>query len=353
MKKGINYKYLNILLILGIIYMVYLMHNLWLGVFGKVISIIFPFVVGFIVAYVLYPILKFLMRKKIPKWLGVFIIVFTILLLVAVTSYFVFPLLFNQTINLLNNIGKVTGSLANNYDIDMSDINSIISKYSSKILSGFEKFITDGSLANLLGKSIGYLSKIIISIIAMIYFLIDMPRIRAGFKRIVRSFNLRLYELIVNIDTEITSYLKGLGIFMVIQFVEYTLLFYMAGHPDFLLIGFLACVTTVIPYFGGIITNVIALIIASVVSPKVFILSLIITIVFPNIDGYLISPKIYDKTNKLPPLLTIFAVFAGSALFGFVGIVIAVPITIIILATIKSYKKELSKGFKIVQKKVQ
>ena len=353
MKRSVNYKYLNIMLILCIIYLLYLLRSVWLGVVGKLFSILLPFIIGFVIAYVLYPVLKFLMRKKIPKGFAVFIIMLVLLLTICGTLYFIVPILFNQTINLVNNTSKVISNLANKYSVDMTMVNDLFNKYSSKIISGFGTFITDGSLTNLLGTSIGYISKGLITLIAMIYFLVDMSKIRKELKKIIKKFNTKIYDLIVSIDTEITSYLKGLGIFMIIQFFEYTLLFYLAGHPDFLLIGFLACVTTVIPYFGGIITNVIALIIASVVSPKVFILSLLITIIFPNIDGYLISPKIYDKTNKLPPLLTVFAVFAGSSLFGFIGIVIAVPITIVIMAIVKTYKKEISNSIKIVKNKVQ
>lgn len=139
---------------------------------------------------------------------------------------------------------------------------------------------------------------------------------------------------------------------MIIQFFEYTFLFLIIGHPNFLLLGVLACVTTVIPYFGGLFTNVIALLIASVISPKLFILTLIVTLLFPNIDGYIISPKIYGKTNQLAPLLTIFVVFAGGALLGFTGIVIAVPLTIIISAIIRAYKVEISKKISNIKEKI-
>ena len=178
-----------------------------------------------------------------------------------------------------------------------------------------------------------------------------MPKIRSKIKDFMQKKDKKKFQLIKNIDTEVYSYLKGLGIFMIIQFFEYTFLFLIIGHPNFLLIGVLACITTVIPYFGGIITNLIALVIASVVSPKVFILTLLITIIFPNIDGYVISPKIYGKTNELPAVLTVFVVFAGGALFGFTGIVIAVPLTIILMAIIKTYKPEIEKGFKKIKKK--
>lgn len=98
--------------------------------------------------------------------------------------------------------------------------------------------------------------------------------------------------------------------------------------------------------------NVVALISASVVSTKLLILSLIICLVFPQLDGYLVIPKIYGKTNKVPPLLTIFAVFAGGVLGGMVGIIIALPLTIILLTIYRNYDEEISKKIDDIKEKI-
>lgn len=349
--KSVNYKYLNILLILGIAYLLFLTKDVWLGVVTKIFNISFPFIIAFGIAYVFYPFLKFLIKKGIPKWLSVLIIILSVLLIVGLTTYFVFPLFIDQLINLLSSISKVTSDLGLKYGIDMNTINSYVINLSSKLLESVGTFISSGSLIKVLSGWVDVITKFIIIFIVSIYFLSDMPKIRLKIKDFMKKKDKKKYELIKNIDNEIYSYLKGLGIFMIIQFFEYTLLFLIIGHPNFLLIGILACITTVIPYFGGIITNLIALVIASVISSKLFILTLIITLVFPNIDGYVISPKIYGKTNELPAILTVFVVFAGGALFGFTGIVIAVPLTIILMAIIKAYKPEIEKGFKKIKNK--
>lgn len=352
MKKNVNYKYLNLLLILGVVYLLFLMKNLWLGAVYKIFGIILPFIIAFGISYVLYPFLKFLMDRKIPKIIAIFIIIATVLLIVGLTTYYVVPLFFNQLVNLLTNLGKFSTDIATKYGVDTKMINDTINQYSAKIIRAIGEVLSSGSIFGILSKSVDYLSKFIIIFIVSVYFLADMPNIRRKLKNYLFKTSKKKYHLISNIDKEITSYLKGLGIFMVIQFFEYTFLFLIIGHPNFLLLGVLACITTVIPYFGGIITNVIALLIASVISPKLFVLTLVITFVFPNVDGYIISPKIYGKTNQLPPLLTIFAVFAGGALLGFIGIVIAVPLTIIILSIIRSYKNEISVKIKNVKEKI-
>ena len=343
MSRKINYKYINILIIVCIIYLVYLMNGLWISVLKKVFDILLPFIISFAIAYTLYPILKILMKRKIPKALAVFIIIVSIFLTFGLTFYFALPIFFNQLVNLLSSLSKVLADLANKYSIDTSFANDFINNYSIKIFNVLGDFFSNGSFVGLISDGVNYITRIIIIFIVTIYFLMDMDKIKLKTKEYLLKTNKKRYYVISNMNNEIHSYLKGLLIFMIIQFFEYTFLFFIIGHPNFLLIGFLASITTIIPYFGGLITNIIALIIASVVSPKVFILTLIITIVFPNIDGYIISPKIYGKTNQLPTILSIFAVFTGGALFGFLVIVIAVPLTILIMSLYKTYKDEINK----------
>ena len=123
-------------------------------------------------------------------------------------------------------------------------------------------------------------------------------------------------------DMEITKYLKGLELFMIVQFLEYSFIFFIIGHPNWLILGILASITTVIPYFGGLITNIIALILASVVSTPLLIATTIVCLVFPQLDGYIISPKIYGKTNNVNPLITIVVVSVGGTLLGIGGIIL-------------------------------
>ena len=72
-----------------------------------------------------------------------------------------------------------------------------------------------------------------------------------------------------------------------------------------------------------------------------FILTLIICLVFPNIDGYIISPKIYGKTNNINTMWTIFAVVAGGALFGIVGIMISLPVYIALNCTFNFFREDI------------
>ena len=61
----VNYKYLNVLLLLGNIYLLFLLKNVWMEAVLKIFDILFPFVLGFSLAYVFYPLVK-IINKKIP-----------------------------------------------------------------------------------------------------------------------------------------------------------------------------------------------------------------------------------------------------------------------------------------------
>jgi predicted PurR-regulated permease PerM len=107
------------------------------------------------------------------------------------------------------------------------------------------------------------------------------------------------------------------------------------------MLGTLAALGNLIPYFGGIITNTIAAITAFVISPVLFIKTCIVFMIFSGIDGYVINPLVYGKSNQVHPLIVIISVFAGGILWGILGIVIALPTAIIVIATFKYFKNDL------------
>ena len=139
---------------------------------------------------------------------------------------------------------------------------------------------------------------------------------------------------------------------IVVQLVEYSLLFGIIGHPNWFLLGVLAAVTTVIPYFGGLFTNIIAVILASVRSFPLFIATLVVCLIFPNVDGYVISPRIYGRTSDVNPLIVIMVVSIGGTVANIVGIIAALPVYLLIRTTYNYFKKDLKKGMVIVKRTI-
>ena len=349
--KRVNYKYLNILLLLLIVYVLFLLRSLWIGVFLKVLAILKPFIIAFAMAYALFPFEQWLEKKKIPKPLAVSIIVTILLLFIIVIISLLVPIFTEQLFSFFSSIITFVSDIGNKLDINIEPLKGSLSDIFNKMSQDVGKYISDGAI-NVVNASINFFSNLIIVFVSFIYFLLDMGKIRDNVSLFFMKKGKKTYKLVTEIDYETTQYFKGLFLTIIIQFFEYTLLFYLIGHPNFLLLGILSAISTLIPYFGGFIVNVVAIMIASVISPKLLILTLIIALIFPNIDGYVVSPKVYGKTNNISPLLTIFAVFAGGVLGGFVGILIALPITIIIKTLYKHYKEDISKKIEDIKEKI-
>ena len=351
MENKVNYKLLNILLIVLIICLLYLIRGLWLGIIAKIIAILLPFIVAFAGSYALYPYTKKLENYGLPKWLAMAVIYFIIIGFLILIGITVVPMLYDQTVLFLSNISAVITDISSKYEIDLGVLQQSISTISTDILKGVGSYISSGAI-NILNASISVITNLIIIAAVSVYFLWDMDNIRLGVKKLLKKQKGRMYQYVKRLDIEIDNYFNGLFKTILIQFIEYTIVFKLIGHPNYLILSILAAVTTIIPYFGGLLVNILAVIIASVVSTKLLILTIIVCLICPNIDGYIIAPKVYGKTNQLPALVNIFAVFAGGILAGFWGIVISLPVAIIIIATIKFFKEDINNKIVTIKEKI-
>ena len=351
-KDKVNYRLINILLLMLVAYIGVSTIGVWGGIVGYILSLILPFVIAFAIAYALYPFVRFLEKKGVRKQLAVLLIVVAVLLITVSIVSVTLPLVYDQLILFSKMVIEVLQDISSKFDINLGDFQIAISDMLNNTIKRLGQFVSDGTV-DILGKSINILIQVVVIFIVSIYFLVDMDKIRKSVKSFFKRFKNRSYEYIKSLDQEIGHYLKGLALFMIIQLVEYCLVFWIVGHPNWLLLGILASITTIIPYFGGLITNIIAVITASVVSTPVFIGTLVICLIFPQIDGYIISPKIYGKTNNINPLWTIFAVMVGGSIGGFVGIVIALPAFILLHCTYHFFKKDIKQGIGKVKNAIE
>lgn len=350
LKNKFNYKIINLAALMLLLYIGVTNISIWWGILLKCIKVLAPFIVAFAFAYALTPLVRFL-DKKLPRWAALLIVILGSVLILFGIIAITLPLLYDQLKLLIKMLMEVFNNFSDKFNINIGNFEIQVTDYLNEILKSIGN-ITSTTTMDLLGKSFDFLGKFIVGFVGFIYFLMDMNKIRARVKELLLSINKRSFKYIKCMDTEITNYLKGLGIFMVIQLFEYSLLFLIIGHPNWLILGVLACITTVIPYFGGLITNIIAIILASVVSFPLVIATTIICLIFPQLDGYVISPKVYGKTNNVNPLITIMAVSIGGTIAGVPGIIIALPIYLLIRETYHFFKKDLKEGIDKVKESI-
>lgn len=348
LKNKLDYKLVNFALIALIVFLIYQTGNLWTGVLSKIVQIILPFLFAFAIAYALHPFLQKMQDKKIPKWAGITIIVIIILLLISIVGYLITTVMLGQLSSFFGSIMKFINSLQSaDLDFNLVGLETSLSETFKTIISSFGTYVSDGAI-NVIDSSLGFFSNLLIVFASFIYFLIDMDSIREEIKFFFIKKSKKTYNYVKKIDIEMKNYLNGMVQIIVITLIEYTLIYTIIGHPNAILLGFLAAIANLIPYFGGIVVNIIAAITAFVVSPSLLIKTIIVFAILSAVDSYVVNPTVYGKTNKIHPLVTIIALFAGGILFGILGVFISFPLAIIIVTTYNYYKEDITRNIKKV-----
>lgn len=348
LKNRLDYKLINFALVALIVFLIYQTGNLWMGVIDKILQIILPFLFAFAIAYALHPFLKRMQEKNIPKWAGITIIVVAVLFVISLVIYLITTVMFGQLSSFFANIMEFINSLQNtSLDLNLAGLESSLSETFKTIIANFGTYVSDGAI-NVIDSSLGFISSVLIVFASVIYFLIDMDDIREEIKFFFSKRSRKTYNYIKTLDEGMKNYLSGMVQVIVITLVEYTLVYTIIGHPNAILLGFLAAIANLIPYFGGIVVNVIAAITAVVVSPGLLIRTIIVFAILSAVDSYVINPTVYGKTNKFHPLVTIIALFAGGILFGIMGVFISFPLAILVVTTYKYYKEDIARNIKKV-----
>ncbi|MHB1341769.1 MAG: AI-2E family transporter [Coriobacteriia bacterium] len=125
------------------------------------------------------------------------------------------------------------------------------------------------------------------------------------------------------------GYLRGQAIVSGVTAVIVTIGFTILGVPYALVLGLLAGVLNIIPWFGPLIAEVVSAIAAAFVSPWLALGAVLVIVAAQQITDIFITPRVMSEQVDLHPLLVIFSLLAGSTLAGFVGMLLAIPVAAI------------------------
>ncbi len=300
------------------IFLIYSSKDLLVSLFNFISDVITPLLIGFIIAYILYPILKKI--NFIPKLLGIFIIEITLVILIFLFGINIFSLS-EQIIDLISSFNLFVYNLSLKYNFDITFINNIIDVLLDYLIN---TWLLNNPL-HTIELLISFLGKAIIIIISSIYFLIDMDKIINFIEK---------NQLYKKINIEVRKYFNAFSLILLISFIEYGLLYFIIGHDNYFLLGFLASIGNFIPVFGSLIVHIVAYI--TVFQDTSIVPLLVVFLVTSILDNFIINPLIYSKTTKIHPLIIILAILLGNVLFGIIGFLIALPILIIGLTLYKN-----------------
>ena len=320
---------------------------------------IISFLIAFLIAYLFEPIVGRLAKKGIPRWLTSISIIIIFVGLVVLVSVFVFPSIFNQindlSVKAANVVSTATSYLEGRkvtklFDwLGISDQN-LKNIIQTEFLPEVKRFIQEviNTLLNLIKGISGIVSQVLNALLIIVfsfYFLKDFDKIKEQIKIILRKKDSKLLADLRRINDIFRIYIGWQIIAATMVATVCSVVFSIAGVSNGILLGVLCGFLNPIPYIGLLASWILSSLIIIVLGPENMLYQIIVIIVTVNVlhfaNAYFIEPNILGKRIGLHPILLFASLFIFGALFGFIGLLIAVPCTATLMLFYNDWKNNI------------
>ena len=311
--------------------------------------ILTPFLVGAALAYLCDPMVERLHKWKLPRTLAVLLVLLFVVSIVVLFLVLIVPLMRHEFMLInqrLPNAQIWVEQIAVPWLINTVGLDE--SKISLSYLRGaFAEHIPAassviGMIVGKVGKSglaiIGFAVNLMLVPVVFFFLLRDWPAIKNGViamspEHIRRRFGPMMQEC----DEALSAFLRGQLMVMTSLAVFYTVGLWMVGLDIALLVGVFAGLASFIPYLGfglGLVLAVIGALL-QFADPTMAIWVIGVFVAGQLLEGVVLQPLLLGDRIGLHPVAVIFAVLAGGQLFGFIGVLLALPAAAILLVLIK------------------
>lgn len=307
----------------------------FLAVLWAMGDVLLPFVTGAAIAYFLNPVVLRLAGLGLPRALAVALLMLAVLGAVVVAGLLIMPVIIGQLVQLAETAPTL-----------LRDMQAFLTQRFPR-LEGLEEHL-NASLATL-GETIrdrggelaqgllrgvsGVVSVVIFLIVAPVvafYLLLDWPRVLQGADDLLpRQHAATLRDLAGQIDRSIAGFVRGQVTVCLILAAYYATALGLVGLQFGLAIGVVAGLISFIPYIGAIVGGVLAIGVGLWQfwdAPGMIALVVVIFAVGQVLEGNFLVPRIVGHSVRLHPVWLLFAVTAFGSLFGFTGMLVAVPL---------------------------
>ncbi len=327
-----------------------LIFGMWL--LGEIMT---PFIAGMVLAYFLDPVADWLERLGLPRLLATTIIL--LMCVVAFVAIFLLlaPLLAEQARLLTEHLPRLLQSLAELFDRaapqwlkdalqraaarENADAGALAGK-AAEWLGSVLKSLLSGTAA-----VFNFLSLLIITPIVLFYMLNDWDRMIATLDSwLPRDHADEVRAIAIDVDRAMAGFIRGQGTVALVQGTFYAVALMAVGLDFGLLIGLLSGLMSFIPYVGATLGGVLSIGMGLVQFWPDWAMVLLIVFIFAFgqfVEGNFLTPKLVGDSVGLHPVWMMFALMAFGYLFGFVGLLLAVPIAaaikVILAHALQSY----------------
>ena len=337
----------------------------WAGIALLVLGVLFtvnylskvllPFFVAWLLAYLLYPIVKFVQEKcHVPtRALSIIVTMIVVIAVAALIIYLIIPPMIAQ-------IGKLS-QLITQYvqqQTNTSDLSQLIKEWITEHREQIEKVLKSSDMTEALKAAVpqlfnvvGHTANIIISIVGsmitllyMFFILLDYEYLTDNWIRIFPQKARPFWSALAgDVEKALNSYIRGHGLVALCMGILFCIGFTIIDFPMAIGLGILIGIMDLVPYlhtFALIPTAFLALLKAADTGQNFWIIlasAVAIFIIVQIIIDMIITPKIMGKAMGLNPAILLLSLSVWGALLGFIGLIIALPLTTIIIAYYKRY----------------
>lgn len=331
-----------ILTVLAVLFFIYIYKS-----FLMVRTLTLSILTASMLAYFLNPLVKSVKNKfKISDTLAILAVFLVVILIFLILGFTVFPKTVSDVKNLimkfpeyykqtLESINEFLGQyeVFKNINLDNNFIANNLSKIYSKQKANAANLIVS-SAKNVMS----FIFSLVLTPIFTFYFLKDKDDIREKLKKMIpKQKNDRLMTLFSKIHQDMTKYISGkIKMAIFVGFATFIMLLVLGVELSFV-IGIITCVADIVPYVGPLMGLVPAFVFAFIDSPIKALWIFVLYLFIQWIENNIVGPKILSEETGFHPIVVLFLLIIGGSLFGFLGMILSVPIALVIKTVYNEY----------------
>lgn len=331
-----------ILTVLAVLFFIYIYKS-----FLMVRTLTLSILTASMLAYFLNPLVKSVKNKfKISDTLAILAVFLVVILIFLILGFTVFPKTVSDVKNLimkfpeyykqtLESINEFLGQyeVFKNINLDNNFIANNLSKIYSKQKANAANLIVS-SAKNVMS----FIFSLVLTPIFTFYFLKDKDDIREKLKKMIpKQKNDRLMTLFSKIHQDMTKYISGkIKMAIFVGFATFIMLLVLGVEFSFV-IGIITCVADIVPYVGPLMGLVPAFVFAFIDSPIKALWIFVLYLFIQWIENNIVGPKILSEETGFHPIVVLFLLIIGGSLFGFLGMILSVPIALVIKTVYNEY----------------
>jgi predicted PurR-regulated permease PerM len=313
--------------------------------------ILTPFVAAGILAYICNPLVQRLRAWKVPRTLAVVLVMGGLLLMSGLLLLIMLPLLEKEISLFVMRVPDWIDAARTHLLPQLQQWLGVSLEWDSQALKNLllSHWQSAGGVAGKLlpwlgssgGAIIGVLVNLLLIPVAMFYLLRDWDALVARLDELIpRDWHRKVTEIVVEVDRVLAEFLRGQISVMLLMSAYYTVALWLAGLEFALPIGILAGMLVFVPYLGMIIGLSLATLAAVMQFPG-FSGVLLVWAAFGAgqlLEGMVVTPWLVGDRIGLHPLAVIFALLAFGQVLGFFGLLLALPLSAILLVALRHGK---------------